>query len=69
MTNVTNKTTRILVSLEELGVSESLWHDLIGGREQIAQQGCLSIDLKPYDVIWLTPGSQSQVIQELAGTS
>jgi len=69
MTNVTNKTTRILVSLEELGVSESLWRDLIGGREQIAQQGCLSIDLKPYDVIWLTPGSQSQVIQELAGTS
>ena len=58
LTNVTERPSSIEVSLSVLGVNETEWHDLLSGSAWEAQDGKLSIDLEPYDVIWMMPNTE-----------
>ncbi|MEK7751176.1 MAG: alpha-amylase family glycosyl hydrolase [Acidobacteriota bacterium] len=58
LTNVTAKPCSLEVPLEEIGVTESNWYDLAGGRGWMAADGKLGVRLQPYDVMWLAPFSE-----------
>ncbi len=64
MTNVTNRVSRIEISVAELGVEERHWYDLVGKRGWIAKNGSLEVTLQPYDVVWLIPFSELERIIE-----
>ena len=55
LTNVANRVCQIEIPLEELGVAEINWYDLIGNRGWIADENKLKLTLAPYDVAWLIP--------------
>jgi sucrose phosphorylase len=55
LTNVANRVCQIQIPLAQLGVEETNWYDLVGGRGWIAQQQELELTLQPYDVVWLIP--------------
>ena len=47
------------ISLQELGVDERLWLDLIGEKHLEAEGGNrLQVVLRPYDVAWLKPSKE-----------
>jgi hypothetical protein len=56
--NVTNRTCRIEVPLEEVGIKETRWVDVIHGHEWIAGDEKLTIPFEPYEIIWLKPSSE-----------
>ena len=58
LTNVTNRTCPIEIPLSDLKVNEHSWYDLLNEKVWKAENGKLSIPLKPYDVIWLKPGNE-----------
>jgi glycosidase len=53
MTNVANKKIDLEISLSEVGVKATQWFDLVNEIEYRAVSGKLSVDLEPYDVVWL----------------
>jgi sucrose phosphorylase len=56
LTNVTGKEIRLDIPLQDLGVDERRWQDLIGERHwEVEGCGSLKISLRPYDVAWLKP--------------
>lgn len=56
LTNVTGKEIRLEISLQETGVHERLWMDLIGEKHVEAESSSgLRVLLRPYDVAWLKP--------------
>ncbi len=55
LTNVTNRITRLQLSLAEVGMNEVQWYDLYGKRGWMAKEQKLDLPLQPYDVIWLIP--------------
>lgn len=55
VTNVTKKEVRVEISLEELGIEEVSWQDLLSERLWEAQGKALRLILQPYDVAWLKP--------------
>ncbi len=55
VTNVTKKEVRVDISLEELGIEEVSWQDLLSERLWEAQGKALRLILQPYDVAWLKP--------------
>ena len=55
LTNVTDRASSIEVSLSDLGVQETEWHDLLSDGNWEAQEGKLSIALEPYDMVWMMP--------------
>ena len=57
ITNVMAETCRLVVPLAELGVDEPNWYDLVAGRGWMAVDRKLTIELQPYDVLWLMPFS------------
>ena len=59
LTNVTGKELQLDISLQELGVDERLWLDLIGEKHWEAESGSrLQVVLRPYDVAWLKPSKE-----------
>jgi sucrose phosphorylase len=59
LTNVTGKELQLDISLQEVGVDERLWLDLIGERYWEAEDGSrLQVVLRPYDVVWLKPDKE-----------
>lgn len=55
MTNVTNHACSVEISLDDLGIKENKWFDLLAEKKWRAEEEKLFIDLQPYEVIWLTP--------------
>ncbi len=55
LTNVTNRTCHVEISLEDLDTGEARWYDLVSGMEWMADEGRLHVTLLPYDVVWLQP--------------
>jgi len=53
MTNVANKKIDLEISLFEAGVKATQWFDLVNEREYEAASGTVSVNLEPYDVVWL----------------
>jgi len=53
MANVANKKIDLEISLSEVGVNATQWFDLVKEREYRAVSAKLSVDLEPYDVVWL----------------
>jgi sucrose phosphorylase len=58
LTNVTDRVSSIEVFLSDLGVKETEWHDLLSDGAWEARDGKLSIDLEPYDVVWMMPNTE-----------
>ena len=55
LTNVSAGRKPASYPLEELGAAASVWQDLLTGRRFEAKGDALSLELKPYQVVWLTP--------------
>ena len=58
LTNVANRVSEIEVPLDEVGIRDTRWYDLVRGREWSAEGSKLLIRLEPYDVLWLKPVSE-----------
>jgi hypothetical protein len=59
LTNVTDHTVTVEIELTTLEQTETAWRDLISGNDWEARDGKLSVELAPYDVIWLSPASSA----------
>lgn len=57
MTNVTNRACSVEIPIHDLKIEEKRWYDLLTEKEWMAEGKKLSVNLQPYDVIWLTPSS------------
>ncbi|MBN2060915.1 MAG: sugar phosphorylase [Deltaproteobacteria bacterium] len=55
MTNVTGREIQLDIILQEVGIHERIWLDLIGERYLDAEGGRLRVTLSAYDVAWLKP--------------
>jgi sucrose phosphorylase len=58
LTNVANRICEIEIPLDEVGVRDTRWYDLIRGSEWSADAEKLPIRLEPYEVLWLKPSSE-----------
>jgi sucrose phosphorylase len=58
LTNVANRVCDIEVPLDEIGVRDTAWYDLVGGEEWSTEGEKLAIRLEPYDILWLKPFSE-----------
>ena len=55
MTNISPHSCHLGVSLEEIGIEETHWYDMVQKRGWSAQDGRLNLELEPYDISWLVP--------------
>jgi sucrose phosphorylase len=55
LTNVTGEVVRLEIPIEQLGVDDTSWYDIVRGEHWNGSRGTLSVELGPYDVMWLTP--------------
>jgi sucrose phosphorylase len=55
LTNVTDRPCRVEVLLDEIGLTEGHWYDLLQARGWTASNGRLLLSMQPYDVFWLSP--------------
>ncbi len=55
LTNVTNEVVRLECPIEDLGVSDKAWYDLVAGEHWNGSPESLRVELGPYDVMWLVP--------------
>ena len=55
VTNVSSQPCTVDIPCDDLGVEERQWYDLVAGRGWIADNGSITINLEPYDVLWLAP--------------
>jgi glycosidase len=55
ITNVSERSCRLEIPLEKLGVSEENWYDLVSCRGWSVKAGQLAVELSAYDVRWLMP--------------
>ncbi len=62
--NVTDRVTEVAVPLNEKGLDRKNWYDLVGKRGWRAKGKRLSLTLKPYDVLWLIPFHDLEMIIE-----
>ena len=68
LTNVTESACRLEIALDEIGLAEPNWYDLVAGRGWSAANGKLVVRLAPYDVLWLMPfGELEQMIESPQG--
>jgi sucrose phosphorylase len=58
LTNVANRVCDIEVPLDQVGIRDVGWYDLIAQREWSAEGDKLAIRLEPYDILWLKPSSE-----------
>jgi sucrose phosphorylase len=58
VTNVTGRPSGLEIPLEELGIEEEHWHDLLGEKRWKTAEGVLNVTLQPYDVLWLKPAGE-----------
>ena len=59
---VSDKATRVEITVSELGVQEQCWRDLVSGQPLEAVAGSLAIDLPPYAVMWLIPETRADEV-------
>ena len=55
MTNVTDRTSLIEISLLDIGTTITHWFDIVSKVEWMADKGVLYLTLQPYDIVWLEP--------------
>ena len=55
LTNVTGEVVSLQIPIEQLGVDDTSWYDIVRGEHWNGSRGTLSVELGPYDVMWLTP--------------
>lgn len=55
LTNVSGRIQRVSVSLKSYGIHENQWKDLLSEGGVSVVQGALSLELRPYQIRWLTP--------------
>ena len=55
LTNITGEVVTVECDIDELGVSDANWYDLVAGEHWNATGGTLRVELGPYDVMWLVP--------------
>jgi sucrose phosphorylase len=58
LTHVANRVCEFQVPLDQVGVSDTEWHDLITEGVRSARDGELPIRLEPYEILWLKPASE-----------
>ncbi len=58
LTNVANRVIDIELPLDQIGVREAGWYDLVRGGKWSAEGDKLAVRLEPYDVLWLKPESE-----------
>ena len=58
LTNVTNKESAIEIALADVGIEEISWRDLLSERDWVAENRALSINMQPYEIIWLKPHNE-----------
>ncbi len=51
--NITSKKHRLKINLQKLGVKINSWYDLITEKTHQAEDGVLTLTLKPYQIFWL----------------
>ncbi len=55
LTNVTGEIVSLECPIEETGVSDRDWYDLVAGEHWNGSAETLRLELGPYDVVWLVP--------------
>jgi sucrose phosphorylase len=58
LTNVSDRIQSVSVSLKALGICENEWRDLLSEGGVNADSGTLFVELKPYQIRWLTPADE-----------
>ena len=58
LTNVANRVCELEIHLDEVGIRDKNWYDLLRGGQWPAEGGKLAIRLGPYDFLWLKPSSE-----------
>ncbi len=58
LTNVANRLCELEIPLDEVGIRDKSWYDLLRGGQWQAEGGKLAIRLGPYDFLWLKPSSE-----------
>lgn len=58
LTNVSGTCQSLTIDQTALGVKSAYWFDLLAGRGWGASNGAMSVDLGPYEVLWLTPSHE-----------
>ncbi len=53
ITNVTDSVCTVEIPLSELNLEQTRWHDLLGEKEWAVDNEKLTIDLQPFNVVWL----------------
>ena len=66
LTNVSGEVVRIECPIEQLGVEDADWYDLVAGEHWSGRNGVLSVELGPYDVVWLVP-TRERLLDRRAG--
>lgn len=56
--NVTNRSCKIEIDLNEIGIIETHWYDLVNEIMWMSEDHTLLISMEPYDVFWLQPDSE-----------
>jgi sucrose phosphorylase len=55
LTSVTSRVCEVRVPLDEVGMPDTGWYDLIKGGDRAAEDGKLPFRLEPYEILWLKP--------------
>jgi len=55
ITNVTTQKQHIKLETKRVGLRAEYWRDILSGRSFSSSEGILSLELQPYDVLWLKP--------------
>ncbi len=55
LVNVSSHICHLTLGLDEIGLNETHWYDMVQKRGWSAQDGRLGLELEPYDVSWLVP--------------
>jgi sucrose phosphorylase len=58
--NVTDKVCHVEIVLQEIGIDETYWYDIVSEMEWMADNGTLYLTLQPYDVVWLEPFKEDE---------
>jgi sucrose phosphorylase len=60
--NVTDRVVKLKVPLDEMGVAEPHWFDLVSEMEWHTAEDSLFLTLLPYDVVWLEPKQPEETL-------
>jgi glycosidase len=58
LTNVSGEVVQLECLIDELGVNDAAWYDLVAGEHWNGSAETLRVEMGPYDVMWLTPARE-----------